>query len=746
MKTLLMKPMRLRILTVLSVLCGVTAAIAQLPTPLIQLTFNDNSGATVANAGSALATFSKSDPPAWSTNVPASGGVSSLDFGSVTGNFYVESSAVVSQLANLESFTVTGWVNNRSATIGSGGNRIVSWINNGGQGVDIVLASGGVLKVGINQWPDSTTAVSSAGMIPTDAAASASNWRFFAVTYNSVSSTIQFYFGANSTPVVLDRSLTYSRGSVGATIGKLAIGHFNSESLRPSRTDRMFRGLIDQVQIFGAALSLAEIQTVQSGGVVAVPVFTSVTPSAGALLFSGTNGPANGAYEMLRSTNVTAPLNDWSTIGTQLFDANGFFTFTDGIAPASGGAYYRLRVVSSVPVSAPSISAQPQNATVAIGQSASFSVAASGTAPLSYQWFFNTNTVLVGATNASFSIAVAQLTNAGSYSVTVTNLFGSTNSAAAKLTVVTNSSSQLIGWAAVAGAGLTTTTGGGNAAPILATNVAHLRTLAGDASPRVILLSGMYLTGTTPIEIVSHKTLRGVDATAIIQGGINIDSRSNIIVQNLSVQANGFGFFPADAAASRASHHLWFDHVTFSDAGDGLLDLTIGSDFITVSWCKFFYTDANNTHRLCSLVGNGSTATTDTNKNNVTYHHNWFSTLVDQRMPRLLFGRGHMFNNYYNSPGNGYCIGTGSWGSGVIENNYFKQVKNPHQSQDGNPSYITASGNIYDTTTGNTHTGLLNPLNDGNDPGPWSPASFYPYTLDPAIDVPGLVTQGAGPH
>lgn len=741
------EPARLPVITILAVFFWVSLATAQLPAPLISLGLNENSGLAVTNAGSVVASFNKTEPPAWSTNVPAGGGVSSIDFGSSTGNYYVESSAVISQLANLESFTVTGWVNNRSATIGSGGNRIISWINNGGNGVDIVYASGGTLKVGINQWPDSSTAISSTGMIPTDAAASASNWRFFAVAYNSATSTIQFYFGANSIPATLDQSLAYNRGAVGATIGKLAIGHFNAESLRPSRTDRMFRGLIDQVQIFGTALALAEIQLVQNGGVVATPVFTSITHSEDSLILGGTNGPANGTYEMLRTTNVAAPLSNWPVIGMQTFDANGNFSFTNGVSPGASEAFYRLRLVSSVPVSAPFITTHPQNGTVAVGQTANLSVIATGTAPLWYQWYFNTNTILLGQTNASLSITNAQLTDAGTYAVTVTNLFGSVSSAFATLNVITNSGSQLVGWAAVAGSGLTTTTGGGAATPVLATNLAHLRTLAGDASPRVILLSGTYVTGATPIEIVSHKTLRGLDASAVIQGGININTRSNIIVQNLSIQANGFGGTPADAAAARTSHHLWFDHVTFSDAGDGLLDLTIGSDYVTVSWCKFFYTDPNNTHRLCSLVGNSSNATaTDTGKNNVTYHHNWFATLVDQRMPRLLFGKGHFFNNYYNAPGNTYCIGTGSWGTAVIENNYFQQVKSPHQYQDGNPSFIAASGNIYDSCTGNQNIGLGNPLNDGNDPGLWIPSSYYNYTLDATVDVPSLVMLGAGPH
>ena len=113
-------------------------------------------------------------------------------------------------------------------------------------------------------------------------------------------------------------------------------------------------------------------------------------------------------------------------------------------------------------------------------------------------------------------------------------------------------------------------------------------------------------------------------------------------------------------------------------------------------------------------------------------------------MPRLLFGKGHVFNNYYNAPGNSYCIGTGSWASGLIENNYFQQVSDPHRPQDGNPSYIAARDNIYDNCSGATDIGLFNPDGNADDPGPWTPS--YPYTLDAAANVPAIVTAGAGPQ
>jgi len=84
---------------------------------------------------------------------------------------------------------------------------------------------------------------------------------------------------------------------------------------------------------------------------------------------------------------------------------------------------------------APSISTQPTNQAVIVGQSTNLSVVASGTAPLSYQWYFNTNSPLANATNSTFTITNAQSTDAGGYSVIVTNSAGSVTSAVATLTV-----------------------------------------------------------------------------------------------------------------------------------------------------------------------------------------------------------------------------------------------------------------------------------------------------------------------
>jgi hypothetical protein len=83
----------------------------------------------------------------------------------------------------------------------------------------------------------------------------------------------------------------------------------------------------------------------------------------------------------------------------------------------------------------PAITAQPQNLTVAVGGTAVFSVAASGTPPLAYQWFFNGATI-AGATATAYSKTNVQVADGGLYEALVSNPFGSASSINATLDVV----------------------------------------------------------------------------------------------------------------------------------------------------------------------------------------------------------------------------------------------------------------------------------------------------------------------
>ncbi len=90
---------------------------------------------------------------------------------------------------------------------------------------------------------------------------------------------------------------------------------------------------------------------------------------------------------------------------------------------------------SGVPAVAPAIMAQPTDQRVLVGQTASFSVTASGSAPLSYQWQKGT-TPIAGATAQSYTTPAATLADDGStFQVVVSNSAGSVTSNSAKLTV-----------------------------------------------------------------------------------------------------------------------------------------------------------------------------------------------------------------------------------------------------------------------------------------------------------------------
>jgi hypothetical protein len=83
---------------------------------------------------------------------------------------------------------------------------------------------------------------------------------------------------------------------------------------------------------------------------------------------------------------------------------------------------YSLTSVPS-PATAPSIISQPQSVAVHAGDDASFSVSATGTAPLSYQWSFN-GTNISGATASSLAISNVTQQMLGAYAVVVSNSVG----------------------------------------------------------------------------------------------------------------------------------------------------------------------------------------------------------------------------------------------------------------------------------------------------------------------------------
>ena len=138
---------------------------------------------------------------------------------------------------------------------------------------------------------------------------------------------------------------------------------------------------------------------------------------------------------------VTTLAGAVSTIGS--VDGTGSaaqFNYPSGVAVDGFGNVYvadkfnsTVRKGTSV---SPVIATPPQNLTVAPGNTAAFSVRASGATALSYQWQFN-GVNIAGATGSTLAVANAQAANAGGYTVLVTNSVGSVMSGNATLTVAT---------------------------------------------------------------------------------------------------------------------------------------------------------------------------------------------------------------------------------------------------------------------------------------------------------------------
>jgi hypothetical protein len=141
----------------------------------------------------------------------------------------------------------------------------------------------------------------------------------------------------------------------------------------------------------------------------------------------------------------TAPLRyQWRRNGADLAgQTNTQFTLNN-VQPVNGGNYTVLitntagSVTSAVAVLtvlvAPSITGDPANATVFDGDPATFTISATGTAPLSYQWRKDGNNI-AGANSASYTIASAHVSDEGLYSAVVTNAAGTATSLAAQLRI-----------------------------------------------------------------------------------------------------------------------------------------------------------------------------------------------------------------------------------------------------------------------------------------------------------------------
>lgn len=275
------------------------------------------------------------------------------------------------------------------------------------------------------------------------------------------------------------------------------------------------------------------------------------------------------------------------------------------------------------------------------------------------------------------------------------------------------------GWASENGG----TTGGEGGDTVTVTSGSAFLDALDSGGPQVIEVSGSIdISGMN--DVPSDTTIIGADGAEITGGGLDIDGVSNVIVQNIA-----FSGWDDDAInIQEGSTNIWIDHNSFTDGYDGAVDTKRESDFVTISWNHFF------DHEKTSLVGHSDGHTEDEGHLRVTFHHNFYDG-TGSRHPRVRFGNPvHVFNNYYVDNAE-YGVAS-TMGAGVlVEGNYFEGVDHPTHTgyADSEIGAIEERDNVYD--------GSGDPESGGGDVS----AVPYSYDLDPAEDIPAIVSGGAGP-
>ena len=204
-----------------------------------------------------------------------------------------------------------------------------------------------------------------------------------------------------------------------------------------------------------AGSSFAIVSTWIAGLAALMGAHDAVSGASTSITSSGTATGTNGAAFSYRITTGPDTANTFSAVplptGLACNGSTGRITGTPAesgvfsvLLTASDGGRASRTVTKTLTLTIlaggggttpPGISSQPASRTVTNGGTATFSVAASGSGTLRYQW--RTNGVSVpGATNSSLALSPVTTNHAGGYSVVVTNNYGAVTSSTATLTVL----------------------------------------------------------------------------------------------------------------------------------------------------------------------------------------------------------------------------------------------------------------------------------------------------------------------
>ena len=341
------------------------------------------------------------------------------------------------------------------------------------------------------------------------------------------------------------------------------------------------------------------------------------------------------------------------------------------------------------------------------------------------------------------------------------------------------------GWAAQAGG-----TRGGGGAPaanvFTVANAAQLRAALGKSvtGSRIVQVDGVidmregrpYVDHADQsrrgrVALPANTTLVGLGAhSGLVEAHLVLARVSQVVIRNLNLRNpcdvaprwdpdDGDGNWNAefDAIAIVASHHVWVDRNSFTDAPltddklpvengktrqchDGALDIRDASDYVTVSYNHFAL------HAKNMLIGAGDQAEGDDGHLRVTINDNLFEYIAS-RAPRVRFGQVHLFNNYHVSDRNhpayrhGYSVGVARRARIVSHANAF-EIAGARGCMDAVKPFASGDDGGHYADTGSLLNGApLDGCGAGAEPSFRVPYAFAPR---PATAVADYLRAHAG--
>jgi Abnormal spindle-like microcephaly-assoc'd, ASPM-SPD-2-Hydin/Immunoglobulin I-set domain len=284
----------------------------------------------------------------------------------------------------------------------------------------------------------------------------------------------------------------------------------------------------------------------------AQPASNSVTAGQTATFSVTASGTAPLGYQWTKNGAAIsgATAASYTTPATTSTDNGSQFVVT--VSNSAGSVTSSAAILTvNAPAVAPTITTQPKSQTITAGQTTTFSVTASGTAPMGYQWAKN-GAAISGATGASYTTPATTSTDNGSqFVVTVSNSAGSAASAAATLTVSSTpgtlslSSSSLSFGSVTVGSSkalsTTLTNTGGSSVTVSNVSISGAGFNPGGISNGQIITAG---------EAVTVSVTFAPAATGGVTGGLAITSNASNSPTQISLSGTG-------AAASYSTTLSW---------------------------------------------------------------------------------------------------------------------------------------------------------------------------------------------